>query len=161
MNSRERWASCGGLSVMRSAPIDRNCTICAVLARNVGSSIRHPSDDCATSRANRANVRGYKEAPVIGRGFLLSLARHHVTDSGGFGSVWLSGGNALPHLQIDDDTNADGAEPNSRHQACRCDAAHRDHDQAWQLDRAESPKNQCAPPHRASAPRTSRESHNP
>ena len=49
----------------------------------------------------------------------------------------------------------------SRHQACRCDAAHRDHDQAWQLDRAESPKSQCAPPHRASAPRTSRELHNP
>ena len=37
---REQWASCGGLSVMRSAPIGRNCTICAVLARNVGSRIR-------------------------------------------------------------------------------------------------------------------------
>ena len=46
-NSRNRWmgASCGGLSVTRSTPTDRNCTICAVLAR-------HPHAECA----NRGNV---------------------------------------------------------------------------------------------------------
>ncbi len=43
------------------------------------------------------------------RGFLLSLARNHVMDSGGFGRVWLSGGNALSDQQIDDDTTRTAA----------------------------------------------------
>ena len=46
-----------------------------------------------------------------GPGLLLSLARSHVRDSIGFGWVCLSGGNALPHLQIDDDTTRAASRP--------------------------------------------------
>ncbi len=52
---------------MRSAPTDRNYTICEALGRNVGSSIRHPSYDCATSAQKDQTFAARKEAPVIGR----------------------------------------------------------------------------------------------
>ena len=60
---------------MRSARTGRNCTICAGLARNVVSSIRHPSDDCPTSAQKDRTFGARNEAPVTGRDTDILLRR--------------------------------------------------------------------------------------